>query len=129
MTAENPSITREQAVHLATVLHDMRPRWSTESIVTLIGRNLETIPGFNQLAEAAIKVANDPTKNTPAVIFMDGEHWNHTTSSYRPPPGPPCEDHDTEPAHNCRCCWGDVKAGYRPETHIGKHYEPTEETP
>lgn len=38
---------------------------------------------------------------------MDGEHWNHAASGHRPPP---------------------VKAGYRPESHIGKHYEP-QETP
>lgn len=126
MTAEKPPITREQATRLAAVLHDMRPRWSIDSIVTLIGKNLDTIPGFTHLTQAAVTIAADPTKDTPAIIFLPGNHWPEPHHPALPQPDP-CQDHPEQAAHNCRCCWADVKTGHRPHTHIGKHHQPQDE--
>lgn len=65
----------------------------------------------------------DPSCKTPAPIFSRGSHWPETARKSLPKP-PPCEDHDGESAHNCRCCTADTKAGIRPQTRIGKHWQP-----
>lgn len=127
MPAENDQITQAKATALGVVLNLIRPRWAVQSFVTLVGKNLAWIPGYSALAQASITVANDPTKDTPAIIFLPGNHWPEEARALLPKPDP-CEDHETEPAHNCRCCWGDVRAGMRPVSHIGKHYNHEEGT-
>jgi hypothetical protein len=37
--------------------------------------------------------------------------------------GPLCPDHRQD-ARYCHDCWQEILAGTRPDTHIGKHYEP-----
>lgn len=128
LPAENDQITQAKATALGVVLNMIRPRWAVQSFVTLVGKNLAWIPGYAALAQASITVANDPTKDTPAIIFMEGSHWNHFSADRRPPAGPACEDHPEQTAMNCRCCWADVKVGQRPETHIGKRYNHEEGT-
>lgn len=130
MPAENPlPVTRNQATILAALLHEIRPRWSTEAIVSLIGKNLATIPSYPALAEAAIRVANDSTKQTPAIIFLDGKHWERPDQPREaPPPGPKCLDHPENEAHTCHCCKADILVGDRPPTHQGRHWTPKEPT-
>lgn len=127
MPAENDQIDQIKATHLGTVLNHIRPRWAVQSFVTLVGKNLAWIPGYAALAQASITVANDPSKETPAIIFLPGNHWPEEARPLLPRPDP-CQDHPEQAAHNCHCCWADVKTGHRPQTHIGKHYEP-QETP
>ncbi|MFJ7748691.1 hypothetical protein ACIQXM_01895 [Arthrobacter sp. NPDC097144] len=128
MPAEIP-LTRIQASLLANLLNQIRPEWQINSMMTLFFEN-QTFAPFPALVEAAVKVARNPAKKFPNVIFMTGSHWDTTTPNIgaQAPAGPPCEDHDTEPAHNCRSCIADTKVGQRPITHIGKHYTPESET-
>lgn len=130
------SITRTQAEALAGILHELRPEWGTPALITLIGRNLDHPATFPQLTQAAINAATrtnpdgTPTARTPAVIYQPGRHWDQPVieTGATVPPGPPCEDHIGQEAHNCRSCWGDIKAGLRPADRLGKHHNPESDT-
>ncbi|QFG09607.1 hypothetical protein HYQ00_gp63 [Arthrobacter phage TripleJ] len=130
-----PAITKPQAEALASLLHELRPEWGIPALMTLIGKNRAHPARFPQLAQAAVAAAirtnpdGSHTARTPAVIYQPGRHWDQPVMEAGAvvPPGPPCEDHPTEAAHNCRACWGDVRAGIRPHDHIGKHHEPQEQ--
>lgn len=133
MTDHQP-ITETQAKTLAALLHELRPEWGVQAMVTLIGRNLQHPAPFQRLAQAAVNAAlrtgsnGTYTAQTPAVIYQPGKHWDQpgVESSITLPAGPNCEDHPTFQAHNCRCCWGDIKAGLRPESSLGKRHQATE---
>lgn len=124
-------ITKPQAEALARILHQLRPEWGIPALVTLIGRNQTHPAPFPQLVLAAVTAANrrnpdgTPTARTPAVIYQPGRHWDHPIGETPnpQPPGPPCADHPTFDAHNCRACWGDIKAGIRPHNLLGKHHD------
>lgn len=128
MTDHQP-ITETQAKTLAALLHELRPEWGIPAMVTLIGRNLNHPAPFPRLAQAAVNAALRTARDgsyaalTPAVIYQPGKHWDQpaTDTGIQLPAGPRCEDHPTFEAHSCRCCWGDIKAGLRPESMIGKH--------
>lgn len=131
MTDHQP-ITKPQAEALAGILHQLRPEWGVPALMTLIGRNLQHPATYPQLTQAAVTAATrrNPdgahTARTPAVIYQPGKHWEAPPGEAPAtiPPGPPCADHPTFEAHNCRCCWADIKAGTRPADLIGKHHEP-----
>ena len=109
---------------LAHLLHFIRPEWSVRSLTSLILAN-RGHASFPALCEAAVRVARNPVKKTPAVIFMDGPHWvADPVAGVSLPRGPACEDHPEEVALRCRCCLADVKVGERPEEMVGKHFEP-----
>lgn len=128
-------ITRAQAEALAGILHQLRPEWGIPSMVTLIGRNKDHPASFQRLVLAAVTAANrrNPdgtwTARKPAVIFQPGRHWDHPIGETlaTQPPGPNCEDHPTFQAHNCRCCWADIKTGTRPEAALGKHHHESDQ--
>ena len=131
---DHPAITKPQAEALANLLHQLRPEWGIPALMTLIGRNLNHPATYAQLTQAAVTAATrrNPdcthTARTPAVIYQPGKHWE-TPIGETPaivPPGPPCEDHPTFEAHNCRACWGDIKAGLRPHAALGKHHDEQE---
>lgn len=135
MTDPEP-ITKPQAEALAGILHQLRPEWGTPALMTLIGKNREHPAPYPHLVLAAVTAVNRRntdgtwTARTPAVIYQPGRHWDHPigeTPAHQPP-GPNCQDHPTFQAHNCRCCWADIKAGLRPHEALGKHHE-TEPTP
>lgn len=115
---------------LAYALHEIRPEWGIPSMRTLFEKN-RTFADFAPLLEAAVKVARNPAKKTPTVIFMSGPHWDATAPDVNKdaPKPPPCEDHPEQQAHNCRCCWADIKIGERPTEYLGRHYTPESETP
>lgn len=129
------NITRPQAEALAALLHQLRPEWGIPALMTLIGKNLGHPAKFPQLTQAAIAAAvranpdGTHTARTPAVIYQPGRHWDQPVleTGAQVPPGPPCEDHIGQEAHNCRACWGDIKAGLRPADRLGKHHEPESE--
>ena len=94
-------------------------------MMTLFFEN-QTFAPFPTLVEAAVKVARNPAKKYPNVIFMTGAHWDTTAPDIgaQAPAGPPCEDHPEQQAHNCRCCLADFKVGERPQSMIGKRWNP-----
>jgi len=114
-------ITDQQARAVAYLLHEIRPDWPVASLVSLIEKHRD-VPSLGALVIAATTKAMEPSCQTPAPIFHPGPHWPAKTAAALPRPEP-CPDHIGESSHNCRCCWSDVKAGIRPQTHIGKHHE------
>lgn len=134
MTDHQP-ITKPQAEALAGILHQLRPEWGTPALMTLIGRNRDHPATFPQLAQAAVTAATrrnpdgTPVARTPAVIYQPGKHWDQPVQEHGAhiPPGPPCVDHIGEQAHNCRCCWSEIKTGQRPHHALGKHHTPESE--
>lgn len=114
------TITDQQARAVAYLLHELRPGWGVQSLLTLIDKHKPHDLGA--LVIAATTKAMEATCKTPAPIFHPGPHWPEAARAQLPRPEP-CEDHIGQDAHNCRSCWADVKAGIRPQTHIGKHHE------
>lgn len=104
------------------MLREIRPRWSAPAMLKVFERNHTHPAAFADIAAAAVNAARDPKVETPGCIFADQRFWPPEIKAQLPKP-PPCEDHDTFPATTCPCCWADVKAGIRPQTHIGKHHE------
>lgn len=115
-------LTERQATYLSHTIHEIRNDWPVPSLMSLFGQNRD-ITCFGALVVAAATKAMDPTCRTPAPIFHPGDHWPGQSRA-RLSAGPPCQDHETESAHNCRCCWSDVRAGQRPRSFIGKHHIP-----
>lgn len=103
-------ITKDQAEALAALVHQLRPDWQTQGIMSALAKVRDRGPAFD-VAHAALYAAADPTIRTPAVIAMGGEHWMRgkglgettasTTGRYARCPN---EGHEHEPAHNCRMC-------------------------
>ena len=132
---DSEPITKPQAEALAGILHQLRPEWGIPALMTLIGKNIGHPAPYPLLVLAAVTAANrrNPdgtwTARTPAVIYQPGRHWDHPIGETpaTQPPGPNCQDHPTFQAHNCRCCWADIKAGLRPQDALGKHHTEIEE--
>jgi len=114
-------ITDQQKRAVAYLLHEIRPDWPVASLVSLIDKHRD-VPSLGALTIAATTKAMERTCQTPAPIFHPGPHWPEAARAHLPK-SPPCEDHIGQDAHTCRSCWADVKAGIRPQTHIGKHHE------
>lgn len=77
-------ITQPQAQALASLLHELRPEWVTGSILTLLWEHRDDDHKFSDLCAAAIAVANDSSKRTPAIIWMDGPHWHPAAAQTAP---------------------------------------------
>lgn len=126
----------------------MRPDWTKNNPGQLLAdANTDGLPGrdFGHAlrALAAYCTARDGSGGwqyrTPNLFIHDGKYWTTTAPAdwvrARPPE---CPDHIGKDSTNCSSCWADVKTGYRPESHIGKHFQapadvgastiPTEET-
>ncbi|SDW33706.1 hypothetical protein SAMN04487912_102377 [Arthrobacter sp. cf158] len=114
-------ITDQQARAIAYLLHEIRPDWPVASLMSLIDKHRD-VPSLGALTIAATTKAMESTCQTPGPIFHPGPHWPEAARSHLPRP-PSCEDHIGQESTSCRSCWADFKAGDRPQTHIGKHYE------
>lgn len=116
-------ITQPQALALAQLLHQIRPDWPAASLIAHLRSHADHPADFADIAVAAITRATDERVKTPHLIWDQGPHWPERAKPALPR-GPRCADHDTFDAHNCPACWGDVRAGDRPENLIGKHHTP-----
>lgn len=113
-------ITEQQAITLANLLAMIRPGdWRPQQLTDLFYEHRTTAHPFRDIAEVAIRAANNPEIKSPNVIFLDGKHWNLGRTTSRPK-NPPCEEHAGEDAHTCRCCQADILLGHRPENMLGK---------
>lgn len=117
-------ITEKQARIIAAALHEIRPAWSIDGTMKVLDRNHEHPAPFGDIISAAVTAALDPDTQTPGRIFQIPTHWPVKARRTLPKP-PPCPDHVGEAAPTCRCCQADVKAGLRPQTHIGQHWQPS----
>jgi hypothetical protein len=116
-------ITEKQATMIAHVLHEIRPSWAIDGTRKVLDRNKDHPAAFGELMSAAVTAALDPETQTPGRIYQVSIHWPPAAKARLPKPQP-CPDHIGEASHSCRCCIADTKAGIRPQTHIGKHWQP-----
>lgn len=122
-------IHKQQGEALADVLAMIRPGdWKPPQTVRVLAANRETPHPFPVIAEVAIRAARNPAIKSPDGIFLPGKHWDIAEHQAHTPPPTPCGDHPEEPAHNCRCCWADVRAGDRAPDQIGKPTSPKHRT-
>lgn len=67
-------MTKDQATMTAALVHSIRPDWDERGIVAALAKAVQR--GDAALVSiAAIHAARTPTNQTPAVISMDGPHW------------------------------------------------------
>ena len=68
-----------------------------------------------------------PRYKTPDLYPLDGTWWTETRPKEDPAKLPPCEQHGNTYGNKntCRACRSEYLAGHRPETHIGRNYNPT----
>lgn len=114
-------LTRDQATALAELIHVVRPSWDTRGIFTrgLVPLAKHPAP-LEVIAWAALRAAADPDNRTPAVIPLNGHHWNLAD---RPPeprltPDLECPRHVGKWAGNCPLCRADQLAA--PDEHEPK---------
>lgn len=67
-------ITHEQAKALATLLNALRPDWDLRGILSAIYEARGKGGNFD-LVVAAVRCASQPSNRTPAVIGLEGPHW------------------------------------------------------
>ncbi|MCW2132919.1 hypothetical protein B0G38_002086 [Arthrobacter sp. VKM Ac-2550] len=111
LPAENHSseLTEIQATLLAQLLKQLRPEWEVPSMMKLLWEHRTYAP-FPALVEAAVKVARNPEKKTPIIIFKDGKHWLTDEKAASPAHTaaignePPCEEHPLEDMSTCKHC-------------------------
>lgn len=119
-----PDLSEKQVNGIAWLLHELRPEWGVGSLKSLLLKN-RTVPSLGALMIAATTKALEPSCKTPGPIFQPGPHWPDASAAERYLPKPPaCEDHKDYEGPTCRCCWADVRVGERPQTHIGRHWNP-----
>lgn len=118
-------IHKPQAEALATLLALIRPGdWRPPQTLAVLAENRETTIRFPDIAEAAIRAANDPGIKSPTGIFLPGKHWEFERHEIKLPKPDPCPEHDWEPAHHCLACLADVKAGDREPESVGTGKRP-----
>lgn len=121
-----PVTSELQALIITNALMELRPAWNRTKILELLQENRNNPTPYGLILQACITYANDPAKQTPQFLFQSGRHWDSVSTpgtAISRPPADPCEDHDGEPKHSCKCCRADVLAGIRPKTHIGIHWD------
>lgn len=112
----------DEARAVAFLLNRIRPDWQIESTMKVLGQHKQ-VPSLAELTIAAVIKARQDSARTPATIFIEGDHWPKPTKM-KLAPAPKCEDHPTETAEHCHCCWADIRVGDRPEHMLGKQLEP-----
>lgn len=119
-------ITPEQALPLAELLCTIRPNWNTRGVMARGLYPLEKHPApLAVIAWAAIRCAQDHENVTPAVIPLNGPHWNLADR----PPTPrltsdhECRQHPGQWAGNCPACRADQIAQADPP------WDPNQPTP
>lgn len=72
-------MTKPQADATATLVATLRPDWDHTGIMAALA--LAQVRGpAHEVAIAAIRAAASPSNRTPAVIPLEGQHWNRPTS-------------------------------------------------
>lgn len=82
-------MTQKEAHALTAYIHLIRersggPEWHKAGIEDALGRARKTAPSPD-LAIAAIRAAREPSNRTPAVIGMEGPHWQGSSTPPRRP--------------------------------------------
>jgi hypothetical protein len=100
-------ITRPEAIALAELVAIVRPQWSTRGIITKGLAPLAKHPApLEVIAWAALRAAGNRDVNTPAVIPLNGPHWDLADRPRTPrlTPELECPRHVGQWAGNCPPC-------------------------
>lgn len=130
-------LTDAEGRQLERIMLATRPDWAPRNP----GRMLEqaNTVGFIHAADYAHMIRalahyatqpdqhGQPFGRSPDGYTRAGAHWTTTApQGYERPRMPKCEDHPTEDADTCRCCWSEVKERpqTRPEHMVGRRLHP-----
>lgn len=99
---------RQGIERIAAAMHQVRPDWRADSLVTFLAKHHAHRP-YRDLAIAAIAVATDERTRTPQLLNEHGAWWvaaQAGTSSTAELRFKRCEQigHTSFPAHNCSAC-------------------------
>lgn len=104
---------RHEGAELAKFIHQLRkrtggPDWHRAGIESALAEARRRAPAPD-LAIAAIKAARVPTNRTPAIIGMDGPHWQGATNKPTPTHVEPVDRCSVCSLHRDQCGerWGD----------------------
>ena len=81
-TSDATQLTQSQATSLAGFINTIRPSWDPRGIVTAL-KDARARGTAAEVAVAAIRAAAEPTNRTPAVIALEGPHWQQPTTPGR----------------------------------------------
>jgi hypothetical protein len=100
-------IDKADAERIAQAVHDLRPEWPVQSILTLIGNSddLRT-RAYRDLAVAFTYVACDTASLTPGRVREQGPWWAHTNAQKATTSTVTtrCPEHPANVAWNCPDC-------------------------
>lgn len=87
----DPTMSREQAEHLAAFLCSLRPDWYVPETVAALGQATQRgeQPSAYRIAVAAIRCAANPANGTPKRIAEHGHHWQPWPDEPVATPTPP----------------------------------------
>lgn len=107
----DPTLSREQAEHLAAFLCSLRDDWYEPETVTALGEAAKRPdqPSPHRVAVAAIRCAANDANGTPAHIARHGHHWQPWPDEPVPTPTP-------ARIQTCEHC-----GGYLSDTNRGEH--------
>lgn len=72
---------KEMAWPLSALLTRLRGDWQQAGVIAALGQPVLLGRPAGRVAIAAVRAAVDPGVRTPAVIAMDGQHWQAPTSA------------------------------------------------
>lgn len=125
----------QQGRQLEAIMLATRPDWAPKNP----GRMLEhaNTVGFVHAADFAHMIRalavyatqpdahGQPFGRSPDGYTRAGAHWTTTApQDHEKPRMPRCEEHATEDADTCRCCWSEVRTRERPERMVGRRMTP-----
>ena len=98
-------IEHHDAERLAAAINQLRPEWPTRSLLTFIGKNLNS-RAYRDAAIALTWIACDPKTLTPARVIEAGPWWNATRADNPTVAAIThhCPEHPGEKAWTCRVC-------------------------
>lgn len=107
-------MTPQQAQKTAELVHMIRPDWDVRGIYSALGKAAERTDA-GRLILVAVHAAMEPTNRTPAVIPLDGLHWQKAEGVAPAPKrviappasndtSPECENHPGVKAWACKPC-------------------------
>jgi len=100
-------IDKADAERIAQAVHDLRPEWPAQSVLTLIGNSEDLrTRAYRDLAVAFTYVACDPASLTPGRVREQGPWWQHTNAQKATVSAVTtrCPDHAAHAAWNCPDC-------------------------
>lgn len=103
-------MTKQQAEIITELVRTVRGDWDAQGVMAALANCRHR--DVAEIARAAVRAAAMPTNRTPAVIAMDGDHWQARTLATVGPVRREdmCTIHDGGYRDRCAGCAADSKA-------------------